>query len=62
MLQKWFNNLNRKQLILIRIATYVGSFILIVQGFDIYGSALGLCFGVILLVTILYLEFGKIKK
>jgi len=52
MLQKWFNQLNRKQLILMRTVAIVLGIPLIL----FYG------FGILVIITWIYLEFGKDKK
>ena len=49
-LQRWFNGLNRKQLILVRTVTLI------------IGIPLFLFGGVLIIAIWLYLEFGKDRK
>ncbi len=51
-LQKWFNGLNRKQLILVRIAIFFFS----IPAILLWGL------GILIIVIWLYLEFGKERK
>ena len=60
MLQSWFNGLNKKQRILIRIVGYLLSFGCINYG--ISESGFSLLLGIIIGTTLLYLEFGRENK
>ena len=52
MLQKWFNGLNKKQLILVRtVALIIGIPLIFLFGL-----------GILIIATWLYFEFGKDKK
>jgi hypothetical protein len=59
-LQRWFNGLNKKQLILIRIVGYLLSIGFISYG--LYESGFSLVVGIMLITALLYLEFGKENK
>jgi len=51
MLQKWFNHLNSKQLILVRVSAIIFGILLMLWGV-----------GLLIIAVWLYLEFGKDKK
>lgn len=60
MLQKWFNQLNRKQLVLIRVVVWSLSVVFIMIGLNDDGRVFVL--GIVLITILLYLELGKKKS